>query len=271
MSMKAKEKPTKNKKTLTSQSKSMTKAKPKAKSMPATKRSSSTAMLSQKMASTTSARSATKSVAAKPVMADAMPARKSGLKRPSTWLIGAWVVIIAVALYYFRGQFIVATVNGQPILRSSLMRELEKQSGKQVLDTLILKTVIMQEAAKQKVGVTPEEVDEEVKKLEETFKGRGQDIDSALAVQGMTRADLKEQMMLQKLVERMAGKEVTVTDDEVKEYMEANKAFLPKDAKPEELKVEIKKQLEQQKLTAKIQEWVTKLKEGAKVQHWLFQ
>lgn len=191
-------------------------------------------------------------------------------KKKLNWLVLAWMLVLVLALYYFRGQFIVALVNGQPIFRSSLVRELERQSGQQVLDTLILKTTIMQEAAKQKVSVTPAEVDEEIVKLEETFKNRGQDLESALAVQGMTRADLKEQMMLQKLVEKMVDQTVEVSDDEVKKYMEENKAFLPKDAKPDELKAEIKAQLEQQKKTAKIQEWVTKLKDEAKVEHWLF-
>lgn len=191
-------------------------------------------------------------------------------KKKINWLIIAWVFVLLLALYYFRGQFVVALVNGQPIFRSALVRELERQSGQQVLDTLILKTTIMQEAAKQKVSVTPAEVDEEIVKLEETFKNRGQDLESALAVQGMSKADLKEQMMLQKLVEKMVDQTVEVSDDEVKQYMEENKAFLPKDAKPDELKTEIKTQLEQQKKTAKVQEWVTKLKDEAKVEHWLF-
>lgn len=274
--MKAKEKTTKNKKTATSQPKTMTKAKPKTKSVSTAKRSSSTSMLSERMATTSTTKSGMgkSSMASTPLMTAATTpmARTSGLKKPGLWLIGAWIVIIAVALYYFRGQFIVATVNGQPILRSTLVRELEKQNGRQVLDNIVLKTVIMQEAAKQKVGVTPQEVDDEIVKLEDTFKNRGQDLSSALAVQGMSRDDLKEQMMLQKLVERMVSKDgVTVTDDEVKEYMEANKAFLPKDAKPDELNAEVRRQLEQQKQTAKIQEWVTKLKDEAKVEHWLFQ
>lgn len=197
-----------------------------------------------------------------------VPAVKT--KKAMNWLVLAWVFVLVLALYYFRGQFIVALVNGQPIFRSALVRDLERQSGQQVLDTLILKTAIMQEAAKQKVSITPTEVDEEITKLEETFKNRGQDLESALAVQGMSREDLKEQMMLQKLVEKMVDQTVEVTDDEVKQYMEENKAFLPKDAKPDELKAEIKTQLEQQKKTAKIQEWVTKLKDEAKVEHWLF-
>ncbi len=197
--------------------------------------------------------------------------RKSGLKRPATWLVGAWIVVIGLALFYYRGQFVVAVVNGQPIFRSALVRELERQSGKQVLDNLVLKTVVMQEASKQKVTVTDQEVTDEIAKLEKTFKGRGQDLDSALATQGMSRSDLNEQMKLQKLVEKMVSKEVEVTDEEVTKYMETNKAFLPKDAKPDQLKADIKAQLLQQKQTAKIQEWVTALKDKATVQHWLFQ
>lgn len=253
MSMKAKEKKTSPTKT----TKTSAVAK-KPKSVAATKKPA------QKVAAVSDFKTAVETVDQK-TTTPAVPA-----KRKINWLVAAWVLVLLLALYYFRGQFVVAMVNGQPIFRSALVRELERQSGQQVLDTLILKTVIMQEAAKQKVSVMPNEVDDEIAKLEETFKNRGQDLESALAVQGMTRADLKEQMMLQKLVEKMVDQTVEVSDDEVKKYMDENKAFLPKDAKPDELKAEIKSQLEQQKKTAKVQEWVTKLKDEAKVEHWLF-
>ncbi len=61
----------------------------------------------------------------------------------------AGVIIAAALLYYFRSAFVAATVNGQPISRLSLVRELEKQGGKQAMDSLITKTLIDQEAKKK--------------------------------------------------------------------------------------------------------------------------
>jgi hypothetical protein len=187
------------------------------------------------------------------------------------WLVAAWILVIAGALYYFKGQFIVATVNGQPIFRSTLVQELERQSGKATLDNLVLETLVRQEAAKQKVTVTDEEANDELKKLEDRLTQQNQKLDQLLAAQDMTKASLLEQIKLQKLVEKMLSKEpVTVSDEEVTKYLTDNKAFLPKDAKPEELKVEVKKQLEQQKQSTKTQTWLKSLQDNAQVNHWLF-
>src|SRR5690349_4974212 len=66
------------------------------------------------------------------------------------------VVIIALGalLYYARGVFVAAVVNGQPISRLSVVREAEKQSGKQSLETIIRNTLVEQEAKKLNVTVS---------------------------------------------------------------------------------------------------------------------
>lgn len=186
-------------------------------------------------------------------------------------LIAAWILVIAGALYYFKGQFIVATVNGQPIFRSTLIKELEAQSGPQVLDNLVLETLVRQEAAARKITVSDQEITDETKKLEAKLAAQQQNLDQLLAVQGMSRAMLNEQLRLQLYVEKMVDRNsITVTDDEVKKYFEDNKAFLPKNIKQEELAAEVKTQLQQQKATAKTQEFFKTLQTKAKVNHWLF-
>lgn len=186
-------------------------------------------------------------------------------------LVAAWILVIAGALYYFKGQFIVATVNGQPIFRSTLIKELEAQSGPQILDNLVLETLVRQEAAARKITVSDQEIADETKKLEAKLASQQQNLDQLLAVQGMSRAMLNEQLRLQLLVEKMVDrKNITVSDDEVKKYFEDNKAFLPKNVKQEELAGEVKTQLQQQKATAKTQEFFKTLQTKAKVNHWLF-
>ena len=202
----------------------------------------------------------------------------SGVNRPwlkstklTNWLIAVWIVVIAGALYYFRGQFIVATVNGQPIFRSTLIHELERQAGPQTLDNIVLETLVRQEAANKKVTVTDDEVNAELKKIEDQLGQQNQNLDQLLSLQGMTRASLKDQVKLQLLVEKLVGKDGTeVTDDEVKKYIQDNKALLPKDSKPDELMASVRSQLEQQKLSAKTQDWLKALQAKAKVEQWLF-
>ena len=113
-------------------------------------------------------------------------------------------VLIAGGLL-LKKELVVATVNGQPIFRLTLIREMEKNSGKQVLEGLIGKTLILQEAKKQNVSIGQEEINQEMAKIEENFKNQGQDLNQLLAFQGMTRADLEEQIQLQKTAEKLAG------------------------------------------------------------------
>lgn len=184
-------------------------------------------------------------------------------------LLALVVIALAGLVYYFKGLFIVATVNGQPISRLALVRELEKQGGKQTLDGLITKTLVLQEAKKQGITVSGDEVGEEIKKIEENLTQQGQDLDKLLSTQGMTRNDLTQQIKLQKLVEKMAKKDISVSDQEVNDYLEKNKDTLPKGVDAEQIKVNIKQQLEQQKLNEKAQSLIQSLREKAKINYFL--
>ena len=179
------------------------------------------------------------------------------------------VIILGAFLYNFRGQFIAATVNGKPVWRFTLLKELEKQAGKQTLDSLITRTLILQEANKQKVTVGVDELNQEIKKIEENLSGQGQDLDYLLSAQGMTRDQLKEQIRIQKLVEKMAGQNIEVADEEVDKYLEQNKSLITKDSNVEEVKAGIREQLRQQKLTEQVQSWLKSLRDGASINYLL--
>jgi foldase protein PrsA len=175
------------------------------------------------------------------------------------------IIILAGTLYYFKNQFIVAMVNGKPIFRLTLIRELEKQTGKGVLDSLITKTLILDEAKKQNVSISDGEINEEVKQIEENISKQGQELTALLDAQGMTRNDLLEQIKLQKTVEKIAGKDISISEQEVDDYIKTNKDLISKDTDIEKIKETIKGQLEQEKLNEKIQTWVESLRQNAKI------
>lgn len=179
------------------------------------------------------------------------------------------VILIIGILYYFKGLFIAAFVNGQPISRVSLIKEMEKQSGKQTLNSLITKALIQQSANKENIKVGNEEIDQEVKKISDTLDKRGQKLDQLLLTQGTTMDEFKEQIRVQKLVEKLIGKDIKVTDKEIDDYIEKNKDSIPQDAKPEEVRSSIKQQLEQQKLSEKFQVWLADLKAKAKITYFV--
>ena len=176
---------------------------------------------------------------------------------------------LGVLLYYGRGLFVAAVVNGQPISRATVVKEAEKQAGKQALDNIVRNTLIEQEARKQGITVSQKEIDEEIKKIKTTLSKQGQKLDDVLVMQNMTKNDLQKLIRLDKLVGKIVGKDIKVTDKEISDYLEKNKEMMPKDQSEEQLKKTAGDQIRQQKLNQKVQTWLTGLKSKAKVLYFV--
>lgn len=179
------------------------------------------------------------------------------------------IVILAVLIYFFKGLFVAAIVNGQPISRFTVTSELQKQGGKQVLDSLVTKALISQEAKKEKVTVSDAEVSQAVKDLEANLTKQGQNLDELLKAQSLTRPELMDQIRMQKIVEKILGKDIKVTDQEASDYYDKNKTSYPNAKTFEEAKTEVIKQLESQKLNEKVTPWIQTLHDKAKINYFV--
>lgn len=192
------------------------------------------------------------------------------IKKPQLNKTGMIIVGIAILLgliYYYKGLFLAAVVNGKPITRLTVIQKLEKRDGKQVLDNLITETLINQEAQKMKVKVTPGEINTELTNVKNNLKESGQDLDKLLALQGMSTEEFKRQIELQKTIEKILGDKINATDDEINQYIEQNKETFPKDYNPDEMKKTVKLQLEQQKLSEEFQKWLDLAKTKANINY----
>lgn len=198
--------------------------------------------------------------------------RFSAFKVKRAYLISAVVIVVLLALaFFFRSLFVVAIVNGQPITRLAYINELEQTAGKQAMNSLVTKTLIQQEAKKNNVSVSNSEVDAQIKTIQDNLAKQGQQLDSVLALQGMTMPALREQIYLQKLVEKMVGKNITVSDKEISDYIDKNKDSLPQTASQADLKKQVHDQIYQQKLNDKVQTWIQGLQQKAKVSYLISQ
>ncbi len=219
----------------------------------------------------TATRKAPASVASAPV-ATPEKSKNQSLKKYATkrnGIILLVLVLLGVGLYFFRGYFIAATVNGQPISRLQVVQELEKQSGKQTLESLVTKNLILQEMKKNNITVEDSEIASEIKKIEDALQQQGRTLSDALAQQGLTRPELEEQLRIQKMIEKLFSKDAVVSDAEVDAYIEENKDALPTDQEESALKTTIKEQLKQQKLTTKFQTWLEELQKQAKIEYYI--
>lgn len=194
------------------------------------------------------------------------------MKVRKSYLIAGLVLLGLLALaWYYRSLFVVATVNGQPITRLSYIQELERMSGQQALNALVTKSLILQEAREKNVSVNDDEVNKEIKQIEDNLKQQGQDLTSVLALQGLTQDALREQIYLQKLVEKMVGDKVKVTDEEVSSYIESNQETLPEGQSEEEQRQNVREQLRQQKLNEQVQTWLQELQQKAQINYLVSQ
>lgn len=180
--------------------------------------------------------------------------------------IGFIVILVAFMFGYFlKGFFVAALVNGKPISRIRVIRELEKTQGLAVIDNIVTEELIRQEARKLKISVSKADVDAEIATIEESLKSQSQNLDEILAAQGMTRSELVKNIELQKLIEKILTDEVTVTDEEVQKYIDDNKASFPEGTNMEEVKTLVKQQLVQQKVSSEFQAWIDGVKKASKI------
>jgi len=178
-------------------------------------------------------------------------------------------IAVILVLYLLRSLIFAAWVNGRPVYRFSLTRELEKQGGKQVLDSLIEKALISSEARKNNVKVEQSEIDAEIKKIEEIVAGQGLSLDEALKFRNQTRKDLIDQIKIQKMVEKLLSSKITITDAEAKDYFDKNKSLFGQNPVFDKVKDQVNNQLFQQKLSEQYNTWITELKTKAKILYFI--
>ncbi|MGA9522046.1 MAG: peptidyl-prolyl cis-trans isomerase [Myxococcaceae bacterium] len=136
---------------------------------------------------------------------------------------------------------VVAMVNGEILSRAdfekALVRDLqgvdplEPRSPEQVepyrralLDTLIERTLLLQQARKLNLQISPEEIDRGVLRISADYPADG--FDEALAQGRMSRGELKRDtaalLMIEKLFDEHVYQRVAVTEEEIRQHFETH-------------------------------------------------
>jgi foldase protein PrsA len=147
----------------------------------------------------------------------------------------SWALLAAVLsaglLAGCGGNKVVAVVNGQKIEQEEFYRQLERSHGVEVVNWLILRRLLKDECAKQGVTVPKEELDKTLVGWKQTqgFVGEAAYF-QWLKVRNMSDQDVRDDLELEILKEKLRTKGVTVSDDEIKQFFDANKAALGRPA-----------------------------------------
>ncbi len=166
-----------------------------------------------------------------------------------------------------------AVVNGESISRGDLEHRLTQSYGPDMTQQLIDETLIFQEARKQKVTVTKADIDAQISQIEKRLPGS---LDEALKAKNLTREDLDRIIRLQVVTDKILGKDVTVSDQEIKDYFDKNKDSLAQslNKKPDEIILEqvrdqIVQNLRQAKVQAKTAPWLEDLRAKSNIKTFI--
>lgn len=123
----------------------------------------------------------------------------------------------------------VATVNGEPVERESLLERLIITYGNVVLDRLVDEMIVDQEARRLGLKVADEEVETRLKEMREAVPS-GQSLENQLMAQGLTLAAVRHRLRMEMQLEKMVTGELQVTDAEAREFFEFRRSMFDKPA-----------------------------------------
>lgn len=215
---------------------------------------------------TTSKKTATKSTKVEKVEESASFLNLSNLRSKlkgsgrAKWIV-LTLLLAALIIFIFLGNkyLIAAWVNNKPVTRLELNNALQNRYGKDILEELIVERLIEEESRKRSVTVSQEELDNEIKKVEQQ-QGGAEQLAQILTAQNISRNDFNKLVRLQLLRQKMFGAGKDATDEEVEKYIEENKDNLALEQRTasEEAKLmeSIKEQLKNQKVNQEFNQWL---------------
>lgn len=183
------------------------------------------------------------------------------------FVLGIFVIFIAVLLYKNKSILFVAKINNRPITRLELDQRLVARYGSAMIDEMVSEQLIKDEGSAKQIKVSASEVDSKIDEITKRL-GANVNINDLLSQQGMTMADLRRQIELQLLVEKLTVGLVNVSDAEITEYIDKNKATMTATDEAGTRK-EALDTLASQKKGEAIQKWFTDLKAKAKITKYI--
>lgn len=211
---------------------------------------------------------------------------------------GILIAVLVASYFYFGGSLpfqtqdeVVARVNGEEVVRSELdariaqfeqaltaqgqSSQLENEESKaqlenQALSQIIAEKLVLQEAEKENINVSQEEVDTEYQNIVTTVGGE-EALSQRLEELDTTKEDLREnieqQLITQKYIDNITANEnFEVTDEEVVAFYDEWSAEQEDPPAFEEVETQVRDQLVSQKENQFISDFIAELRQNANIE-----
>lgn len=185
-------------------------------------------------------------------------------------------VVIDFGVQYLNNDYSAAVVNGQRITEREYFYRLDQAYGNAIVSQLIEEELVKQEAEKEGVTATEEEIDGQLAEITEQVGGEEQ-LNLSLEAYNLTIEDLRRQIELDVLIKKMLEPTLEYTEEDVKAFFEEySEAIFPEEAaeleEGELLDYETYKDKTldvfiQQEISTAQGPWLAELKADAKIQN----
>ncbi len=158
---------------------------------------------------------------------------KEAVHRPQVLWIAIAVLLVAVVVMGAtmleqdpRDDRVAAVVNGDPIMMDELFDLMYAQNGEEILDQLITRQLVIQEAERLGVAVSEDDLDAEIETIiDESFMGSEDDFLMLLDQYGVTMEAFREDARLNLLAREIAMEQAELTEEEGRAFFEENRHF----------------------------------------------
>lgn len=141
--------------------------------------------------------------------------------------VGLAALLMGTSFAACSGGGAIATVNGQPISRSTFDSRLESSPmGRTVLQQLVQETLIEQYAKNNNITVTDAEIDARETQIKANFPSGSWD--EMLKSRGLSEADVRSALREQLVLDKALAKDVTISPAQIKDYFNKNRASFDK-------------------------------------------
>lgn len=174
------------------------------------------------------------------------------------------LAILVILGFVFKPLLFAAFVDGHPITRVALTRELDKQYGSKTLDTMINNVLIDNEAKTRNIEIKDSDIEDQLNKIKSSVEAAGQNFNDALKQENITLDQLKRQIKIEQQLKALLGDKIKVTDQEIDQYISDYKLTLSEETGV--TRDSIRSDLEQQKLSQQANQFIADLKAKAHIQ-----
>ncbi len=163
--------------------------------------------------------------------------------------------------------FIAAIVNGKPISTFRVNQRLQQVDAGQTVDSLITEILFRDEIKKRNIVISEQELNSRIDQIRKTVP-QNSSLEKELELRNTNLEEVKGQLRLQLGAEKLAGKDISLTDTDIDSFIKQNEKLMTATTTAEK-RNQADQYLRSQKITENLTKLITDLRSKAKITRFL--